>query len=1009
EAKLVEQDGVTHVVYHSTYNHTDEHLYVRPEGGIEHDIILKKQPVISNDCGLAYSGYLTLGDGLTMWDGKKEITGNYTTKNGIHFKDRNKNPIFYLRTPIAYDATVTLNGGGLDKEKQAIQENQRRAITCEYQLTFDEKGVKLAVVTPGAWLSASERAYPVTIDPNFGPNGFADGNPPIYTGTVGSGVLIPLVNGGSKLKIDSTCAGRPDNGFGHIPMPFDFTFYGVTYPGPASPTGFPQVNFFVHIDGWGSWDPPGVPPFCDELICDPAENPCLDNPSAANGNGAIPNGAYPNDGALYVLWNNLRFSNADPQSAIYYLIDGVAPNRRLIIEWHRMQYVASNNAQDVISFNLILYECQSVIEMIIGDVTLGNKYFGLSTSGIESPGDTLAVVYDTYAPPAAGQPATIDVNGLDLQFSQSPLGTVTTGATNTTGCIPLRTCFTSSVDTTIPLCVQLAGGQTQPPSYSFHWTFGDGGEAFTANVCHTYVSPNAYNSVPKSNNPTLTVTNEFGNASTFTNLTVLACDIPPVFMTVSPMGGPAPLQVDVRCVSTTPYVPDRPSQNVNNIQPVMIQSIQTFSDATTGIQIDQLGPQNEPGQFTPYQTILGATGSTANVVVNRVLTATPVETIQSTVFFDTPGMYRVRGMVNGTSFTLPTTGNGDVFVDVTDPNSSTSNLLIITNSTFKINWAGKLLNAVGIQPNPASDTLTVSGYLNLTGFDLSMLTGQQITLALNAFNPIFEGVLNANGTAVQGDAVTGKTGSFAISMPSGKFTCSVKGDFAASLGLTDQNLISLMPAHYRVQIGNVYNTQGTSVSYGYSSIAGKQALGNYEFGKFFTKGPYYSGNVPGAPGKLGQPGGQELLISGGFMVTSASFKLLGDTVTASISGLLARAGGDDLRPAATSNVVVKIGNMSETLNFSTTPKFKATGKPPAQKFSFVSKGGTSIKTLSWLNKQGNFAITTFVMPNASVGINPLLGRQPISLSFTVTPDNATQYTGTTVFDIIKVSDTDFKH
>ena len=152
-----------------------------------------------------------------------------------------------------------------------------------------------------------------------------------------------------------------------------------------------------------------------------------------------------------------------------------------------------------------------------------------------------------------------------------------------------------------------------------------------------------------------------------------------------------------------------------------------------------------------------------------------------------------------------------------------------------------------------------------------------------------------------------------------------------------------------------------------------------------------------------------MLISGGFLVTSADFKLLGDTVTAKINGLLARAGGDDLRPSASSNVVVTIGNLTETLNFTTTPTFKTTGKAPSQKFSFKSKGGTNIKTLSWINKQGNFSITTYAMPNASVGIDPQKGRQPINLTFKVTPDNNLQFIGTTSFDIIKVSDTEFKH
>jgi hypothetical protein len=64
----------------------------------------------------------------------------------------------------------------------------------------------------------------------------------------------------------------------------------------------------------------------------------------------------------------------------------------------------------------------------------------------------------------------------------------------------------------------------------------------------------------------------------------------------------------------------------------------------------------------------------------------------------------------------------------------------------------------------------------------------------------------------------------------------------------------------------------------------------------------------------------------------------------------------------------------------------------------------------WANKAGNFQINTFsALPNSLVGINPNLGRQAITLTFIVSPENGQQYIGTTTFDIFKVSDTEFKH
>ena len=60
---------------------------------------------------------------------------------------------------------------------------------------------------------------------------------------------------------------------------------------------------------------------------------------------------------MFAYWDDLKFGpgpqGGDPGSGIYFFVDGDAPNRRLVIEWHKMQYAASPNPTDIISFNLI--------------------------------------------------------------------------------------------------------------------------------------------------------------------------------------------------------------------------------------------------------------------------------------------------------------------------------------------------------------------------------------------------------------------------------------------------------------------------------------------------------------------------------------------------------------------------------------------------------------------------------------------------------------------------------
>ena len=953
-ARLDSRGGMQRVVYPSTYAETDEIFSVRPEGGVEHDIVLKSAPVTLDPAnGLAYTGFLKLSKGLTMWDDKTRITGNYATRNGIFFKNAFNNSVFYLRAPIAYDADVTLQGGGMDIDKQALPQNQKHAIACEYQISFEDGGIKLAVVTPGNWLLSNERAYPVTIDPNFGPFGLADGDPPIYIGAAGTDTLVPAFNAGTKLGIEITCNGRQqDGGYGHIAMPFPFTFYGVVHP---------QDSFlFVHINGWASWTLPF--PLYDPLIIHANRSPCFDNGNPPfSGNTPIPNATYPDD-AFFAYWDDINFS-ADPMSGIWYFVDGVAPSRRLIFEWHKMEYFQQVNTTDAISFNMILYECDNQIQYIYK--YLGEKDRGSATIGIENPTGTIGVQY-CFNALAAGLPEI--TQGTSVTFSISPLSNIKVTSSNTQGCAPLAACFGAKVNVVVPTCLQLTGGLPVPPSFAFHWTFQDGAEAFTADVCHTYIKPGNYS-------VQLIITDQFGNKATIANnLAVSVCDTPPVIMTVDPQGGNAPLVVNITTKSISPVVIPF---NTNTPTTTIV-----FDNAQSRIQIDRVGDQNEPGVIAPFANIPGTT---------------------ATVRFDTPGNYRVLGIFGGTSFGLGTTGFNTAYVTVQDPNGVVSNSLLITDSKLSIDWSGKLPNASGVLKNPNNDTISMNGFLNLTGLNLSALAGQEIFIAMNAYNPIFHGFLDGAGNAVMADLISGTTGTFKLSA-NGAFSCSVKGDFAASLSATSLTEHRLMATNYRIQIGDIFNTPGTTVTYNYKSSDGNGASGLYKFGVITKAAP-----INGAPPGFNSPSTQQFQVSGAFMILNADFKLQGDIVNATLSGVLARAGGDSLRPAATSDVVVKLNNFTETLNFSTTPTFKVTGKSPQQKFSFKSSGNTHIQKLGWTNQGGVFYIASINMPNAQVGIVPSAPTQQMKLTFTVTPDSVQQFIGSTVFDITKVSDTEFKH
>ncbi len=1008
--------GQDRMFYPATYPQTDERMYVRKDGGLEHDIVLQRLPGnVDDSYGLAYTGRLELSKDLTLWDGSKRISGQYATKNNVFFKNSRGNTVFVLRSPLAYDASVTQSDGTLNAGRQAQPEFSRAATPCEYHFDVDESGVKLAIVTPGKWLSDPMRAYPVTIDPNLGAFGLADGSPPIYTGTAGTDTLIPANAGGVKIPMTVTCAGKPDNGYGIVPMPFDFSWYGVTY--------LARSNLYVHQDGFADFGP--------------AASPCGDTP-----NMPIPSPGTPNNG-FFPYWSDLRDSTVNG-SGVYWIMDGSAPTRRLIIEWYKMTPISATNST-VISFNLVLYECENKAEFIIGQS--GETDAGFASVGIENQTGTIGIQYDfnsatggqlvnnnanqglgglggfglggvgfggfglggifnpffggnnanNNANAANGQALTPISPGTSLVFAQSPLGTLSVTSSPRSGCIPLEVCFNATVILPPSTCVtttttggggSLAGSTTRTPTnntaaFRFQWDFGDGSIGVTSSICHVWSTAGAYT-------VTLRITDENGTSQTQT-FDVRVCDVPSVVINAVPQGGLAPLSVDLDAFAV--------SSTVNFTGAVKWQV-----DRLDYLTLDTVDRTN-----TFRYTTLGTTEGT------------PVQ-----AYFDAPGKYRVTATFTGqdTVAGLPSTGVGTVFIFVMGANDVISNNLIITDSKFTIDWVGKqpsktapitVSTGASLPKNPENDTLTMKGLINLPGLSTSDLLGRRVTVALNNIEYIFDGVLDGLGNATFTSAEQGRKGAFTLRLPSGQFTLSAKRALNTDLGVNMANEARLLPEYFKIAIENTPDIGGALITYDYRSRSYSpgppekgSANGLFKFGKKTRGKVVISGS------KSGRTGGTTALISGAFMVTSASLKLQGDTVIADITGKIARFGGDTLRPALNTDVVVRLGTYQETINFSTSPGWKSSGKSSTTlKFSYkrpATLGKTGIASLDWASQVGDFHIKTNPLPNdivAGVGINQTLGTQAVILELQITPENGQIFAGQARFDVVKKSASQF--
>lgn len=1027
----VEADGEAPRMYFTnTYKNTNERMFIRNDGGMEHDILLSAVPAeLDYAQNLAYSGRLHLSNGISIYHGKNKITEPYKTTEGLSFKNENGNTVFFLRPGFAWDAEVTKPDGSLDKVKQGETEHNRRVVKVEYQIDFDESGPTLAIVTPGKWLKDPQRAYPVTIDPLFGPFNLADDTPPTYVGVLGTDTLLPAYNATAVITAATAgvCNRSLDDRSGSIIMPFAFTFYGTTYP-----AGTP---FFVYENGYANFQAP-IP--CQSIFyplggC----NDELNSPLARDLSTAGPCTAAPGlkDFTFYPYWDDLVITGTQ-DSGVYAFVDGDAftGNRRLVIEWHKMSFKGGDSSERI-SFNLILYECESRFQFIIGqpgETDRRSSTVGfLGTLNPLTGGGYVQYEYKDGTVGAGSDPNDIIPLGTTLTFQRSRLANlvvVPVGATQ--GCIPFTVCFQATV--TSPPRAACVESQPLPPTLGYVWNFDDNtfiftgpdapvtpGASNTGQICHTYTTQDITQQLGQSIsqirkgqfNVTVTITDEFGATSVVGPFLIQVCDPPDIIIGGTPQGGLAPL--DVNFFANAIGTPET-TYNLTTTPPVWT--------------ITQLN-----------QTDLAQAGTVIATVSDANAVGTGISRISYR--FNTPGIYRVSVLYQGqdTLANLPAPGTGVIYIFVASQTDLVPDAMIITESSIKFNWVDKQdgPDADGLPPNnnsivpgqglpdrPFTDTLTMKGYLNLPGVTLSSLAGKPISVRLNGVNIVFSGILNADGTAIDGDASTGKTGTFKLDLPSGAFSLVMRDDLALRYGVaqTDSGK-RLFPVAYRIDIPTVFPPpafDNAIITYDYQAVpfqAGPPpkglALGTYKFGAYTNDKIVTLGTTDGiintAP-EFGKPGGQTLLVSGAFIVTDAKLKLKGNMVYADIGGYLSRFGGDDLQPRDDSDVFVAINGFREALNFTTTGGFKAKGKAPSQLFTFKRPkqlGKTGVASLQWKNRAGLFRIKTNGIPNEQVGLNTAAANQILNLQLQITPEATQEYLGYSRFEVFKQSATSF--
>jgi len=148
----VEGDTIT---YEGILPQVNESYRVIPNG-LKHQLTLLGPPRppaggLTGEITLNYVGTIELPAGLALYANGAVQAGDFTTDGAIEVRDGEGHPLLVLRAPVAYEA-----------------ENPLETVGGSYAVWREGDRLRLAWRTPAAWLLATERRYPVMLDPTVG-------------------------------------------------------------------------------------------------------------------------------------------------------------------------------------------------------------------------------------------------------------------------------------------------------------------------------------------------------------------------------------------------------------------------------------------------------------------------------------------------------------------------------------------------------------------------------------------------------------------------------------------------------------------------------------------------------------------------------------------------------------------------------------------------------------------------------------------------------------------------
>ncbi len=144
--------SVNSVVYESAFPGVSEEFRVVP-GGVKHSLILSSLPGFvptdaPPDAFLDYRVEMRLSPGISLYINGVEQQGDFSTSSAIELRRGEDEIVGYLLAPYAYE-----------------RDNPREAIPGIHAVQFESDQIIVTVRTPLSWLAASDRVFPVVIDP----------------------------------------------------------------------------------------------------------------------------------------------------------------------------------------------------------------------------------------------------------------------------------------------------------------------------------------------------------------------------------------------------------------------------------------------------------------------------------------------------------------------------------------------------------------------------------------------------------------------------------------------------------------------------------------------------------------------------------------------------------------------------------------------------------------------------------------------------------------------------